>query len=181
MLTMKMLATVTLLALCAAASPEKKPMSFHDLKANTLDGKSQALSVYKGKVVLVVNTASQCGFTPQYAGLEKLSEDYKAKGVVVLGFPSNEFGGQEPGSPQEIKQFCELKYKVKFPMFEKVKTQGDGQSPVYAFLTAKHGAPQWNFHKYVVGKDGQVKGEFKSAVTPESAELRQAIDHALAE
>ena len=99
----------------------------------------------------------------------------------MLGFPSNEFGGQEPGSAQDIKQFCELKYKVKFPMFEKVKTQGDGQSPVYAFLTAKHGAPQWNFHKYVVGKDGQVKGAFKSSVTPESTELRQAIDHALAE
>jgi glutathione peroxidase len=177
---MKLFATLFLLTLTAAA-PEKKPMGLYDLKASTLDGKSQALSSYKGKVVLVVNTASQCGFTPQYAGLEKLYGDYRAKGFAVLGFPSNEFGGQEPGTAHDIQQFCELKFHVTFPMFEKVKTQGDGQSPIYAFLTAKHGAPQWNFHKYVVGKDGQVKAEFKSNVTPESAELRQAIDRALAE
>jgi glutathione peroxidase len=156
-------------------------MSFFDLKTNRLNGHAESLSDYKGKVVLVVNTASACGFTPQYAGLEKLYESYKAKGVVVLGFPSNEFGGQEPGSSQEIAKFCELRFKVTFPMFEKVKTKGDGQSPVYQFLTRKHDAPKWNFHKYVVGKDGQVKAAFPSAVEPESAELKKALDSALTE
>jgi glutathione peroxidase len=165
----------------AKAEPrsEKKPMSFHDLSANRLDGKPEPLSGYQGKVVLVVNTASECGYTPQYAGLEKLYQEYKSKGVVVVGFPSNDFGGQEPGSAEEIKKFCELRYKVTFPMFEKVKTKGDGQSPVYAFLSKDHPAPKWNFHKYVVGKDGQVKAAFPSSVTPESAELKSAIDSAL--
>jgi glutathione peroxidase len=154
-------------------------MSFYDLKTHTLDGKSVDLSQYKGKVVLVVNTASECGFTPQYEGLENLYESMKAKGVVVIGFPSNDFGGQEPGSPEQIQQFCSTKFHVQFPMMEKVKTKGDGQSPVYAFLTAKHDAPKWNFHKYVVGKDGQVAGSFGSAVKPDSAELKAAIDAAL--
>lgn len=160
---------------------EKKPMSFHHLSANRLDGKPEKLSGYQGKVVLVVNTASECGYTPQYAGLEKLHQEYKDKGLVVAGFPSNDFGGQEPGSSEEIKKFCELRYKVTFPMFEKVKTKGDGQSPVYAFLSQHHPAPKWNFHKYVVGKDGQVKAGFPSAVTPDSAELKAAIDSALAQ
>jgi glutathione peroxidase len=162
-------------------STEKKAMSLHDLSANRLDGKPEKLSSYQGKVVLVVNTASQCGYTPQYAGLEKLYQEYKDKGLVVAGFPSNDFGGQEPGSSAEIKQFCELRYKVTFPMFEKVKTKGDGQSPVYAFLAKDHPAPKWNFHKYVVGKDGQVKASFPSSVAPESAELKAAIDSALAQ
>ncbi|MFP2929275.1 glutathione peroxidase [Pyxidicoccus sp. 3LG] len=164
-----------------AVAPETKPMSFHDLSANRLDGKPENLSSYQGKVVLVVNTASECGYTPQYAGLEKLYQDYKDKGLVVVGFPSNDFGGQEPGSAEEIKKFCELRYKVTFPMFEKVKTKGDGQSPVYAFLAKEHPAPKWNFHKYVVGKDGQVKAAFPSAVTPDSAELKTAIDGALSQ
>lgn len=165
----------------SAPTSEKKPMSFHDLTANRLDGKPEKLTGYQGKVVLVVNTASECGYTPQYAGLEKLHQEYKDKGLVVVGFPSNDFGGQEPGSSEEIKKFCELRYKVTFPMFEKVKTKGDGQSPVYAFLSQHHPAPKWNFHKYVVGKDGQVKAGFPSAVTPDSAELKAAIDSALAQ
>lgn len=160
---------------------EKKSMSLHDLSANRLDGKAEKLSDFQGKVLVVVNTASECGYTPQYAGLEKLYQDYKDKGVVVLGFPSNDFGGQEPGSSEEIKKFCELRFKVTFPMFEKVKTKGDGQSPVYAFLAKDHDAPKWNFHKYVVGKDGQVKAGFPSKVTPESDELRKAVDAALAQ
>ncbi|NTX04363.1 MULTISPECIES: glutathione peroxidase [Myxococcus] len=160
---------------------EKKPMSLHDLSANRLDGKAEKLSDFQGKVLVVVNTASECGYTPQYAGLEKLFQDYKDKGVVVLGFPSNDFGGQEPGSSEDIKKFCELRFKVSFPMFEKVKTKGDGQSPVYAFLAKNHDAPKWNFHKYVVGKDGQVKAGFPSKVTPESDELRKAVDAALAQ
>ncbi len=156
-------------------------MSFFDLSANRLNGTSESLSSYKGKVILVVNTASECGFTPQYKGLEALYEAYREKGLVVLGFPSNEFGGQEPGTSAEIAQFCERKYAVKFPMFEKVKTQGQGASPIYAFLTTKEAAPKWNFHKYLVGKNGQVIASFPSKVTPDSAELHAAIDAALAQ
>ncbi|MCP3060476.1 glutathione peroxidase [Myxococcus sp. K38C18041901] len=162
-------------------STEKKPMSLHALSANRLDGKPANLSDYQGKVLVIVNTASECGYTPQYAGLEKLFQDYKDKGVVVLGFPSNDFGGQEPGSSEQIAKFCELRFKVTFPMFEKVKTKGEGQSPVYAFLSKDHDAPKWNFHKYVVGKDGQVRAGFPSKVTPESDELRKAVDAALAQ
>ena len=170
-----------ILALLCLAATTEKPMSLYDLTVNSLDGKPQSLSTYKGKVSLVVNTASECGFTPQYEGLEKLHEAMKDKGVVVLGFPSNDFGGQEPGSAEEIKKFCSLKFHVQFPLMEKVKTKGDGQSPVYAFLTAKNDAPAWNFHKYVVGKDGQVKASFKSQVTPQSDELKKALETALAE
>jgi glutathione peroxidase len=161
------------------AAAKEPAMSLHDLTANTIDKKPQPLSAYKDKVALVVNTASECGYTPQYAGLEKLYEEYKGKGLVVLGFPSNDFGGQEPGTEAEIKTFCSTRFKVTFPMFQKVKTKGEGQSPVYAFLTAKHGDPKWNFHKYLVGKDGKVLAAFPSKVAPESGELRAAIDAAL--
>ncbi|WP_208721260.1 glutathione peroxidase [Corallococcus aberystwythensis] len=175
----------TVLSLSTAASAadktEKKAMSLHQLSANRLDGKSEKLSDFQGKVALVVNTASECGYTPQYKGLEALYQGYKDKGVVVLGFPSNDFGGQEPGTSEQIAKFCELRFKVSFPMFEKVKTKGEGQSPVYAFLARDHGEPKWNFHKYVVGKDGQVKAAFPSSVTPDSPELKAAIDKALAE
>lgn len=180
MRTLTLLSTLAAVTFGAAALAEPV-MSFFDLKTNRLDGKAENLSAYKGKVLLVVNTASECGYTPQYAGLEKLYKEYKDKGVVVLGFPSNDFGGQEPGSAKEIAQFCERRFKVTFPMFEKVKTKGDGQSPVYEFLARKHGAPKWNFHKYVVGKDGQVKAAFASDVEPESAELKKALDGALAQ
>jgi glutathione peroxidase len=169
------------LAMLPAAQATEKVMSIHDLRANTLDGRPKSLSDYKGKVLVVVNTASECGFTPQYEGLEKLYESYKDRGVVVLGFPSNDFGKQEPGSAEEIKKFCETRYHVTFPMFEKVVTHGEGQSPVYKFLTAKNGEPKWNFHKYVVGKDGQVKAAFGSKVTPDSKELDDAIQAALKE
>ncbi len=154
-------------------------MSLFDLKTQTLDGKPVDLSRYKGKVALVVNLASQCGFTPQYAGLEALHKELEAKGVAVLGFPSNDFGQQEPGTPEEIQKFCSLRYNVTFPLFQKVKTHGDGQSPVYTFLAEKHGAPRWNFHKYVVGKDGEVVAAFPSKVAPESKELRDALAAAL--
>ncbi len=176
-----MLALCLAAVLTAAPTPEKPAMSFFDFKTNTLEGKPADLAQYKGKVAVVVNTASACGYTPQYEGLEKLHSDLKDKGVVVLGFPSNDFGGQEPGTPEEIRKFCTLKFKVDFPLFEKVKTKGDGQSPIYAFLSTKDGPPKWNFHKYVVGKDGKVKAAFKSGVTPDSAELKAAIDAALKE
>ena len=154
-------------------------MSLHELTADTIDGKPQPLSAYKGQVLLVVNVASQCGYTPQYTGLEKLWQEYQGKGVTILGFPSNDFGEQEPGSEAEIKKFCSTRYSVTFPLFKKVKTQGDGQSAVYNFLAAKHGAPKWNFHKYLVGKDGKVLQAFPSKVAPEDKGLRDAIDSAL--
>lgn len=156
-------------------------MTFHDLQTKRLDGQTVNLSEYKGKVLLVVNTASECGYTPQYAGLEKLWGDYKNKGLVVLGIPSNDFGGQEPGTAEEIAKFCDQRYKVTFPMLEKVHTKGADQSPIYEFLARNHGGPKWNFHKYLVGKDGQVRAAYPSKVAPESSELRAAIDQALAE
>jgi glutathione peroxidase len=155
-------------------------MSLYDLSVRTLEGKEQPLSAYRGKVALVVNVASACGYTPQYAGLEKLSKAHAAKGLVVLGFPSNDFGAQEPGTPEEIRDFCSTKWGVTFPLFEKVTTKGAAQSPVYALLAAKDGGPKWNFHKYLVGKDGTVLAGFPSKVAPESAELASAIDAALA-
>lgn len=162
-------------------SKQEKIMSFFDLSAKDIDGKDVSLGAYKGKVILAVNVASKCGYTPQYTGLQSLYENYKDKGVVVLGFPSNEFGGQEPGTEAEIKQFCSLNYHVTFPMFAKVSVKsGDGQAPVYQFLTRTQPAPRWNFSKYLVGKDGQVIAAYDSRVAPDSAELIKAIDTALA-
>jgi glutathione peroxidase len=155
--------------------------SLYDLTANTLEGAPQPLSAYRGKVALVVNTASQCGFTPQYAGLQSLHEALRDQGFVVLGFPSNDFGQQEPGSAEEIRAFCQRRYGVDFPLFEKGVTQGPGQSAVFAFLTAHHPAPRWNFFKYLVGKDGGVRGVFSSQVAPDAEPLRAAIAAALAE
>ena len=154
-------------------------MDFFSQTVKLLDGGTQDLAAYKGKVVLVVNTASECGYTPQYAGLQKLHETYASKGVVVLGVPSNEFGAQEPGNAETIQGFCTKRFGVTFPLLEKQKVKGADKSPLYQFLTKGHGEPQWNFHKFLVGKDGQVKGAFKSGVTPEGKELTQAIETAL--
>jgi glutathione peroxidase len=155
--------------------------SLYDLKVTTLDGRPADLSAYKGKVALVVNVASQCGFTPQYAGLEKLYRELAPKGVVILGFPSNDFGGQEPGTAEEIGQFCQKNYGVTFPMFAKVVTKkGPDQSPVYSFLGESGSLPQWNFSKYVVDKNGKVEAFFPSRVAPDAPELRTAIEKALA-
>jgi len=154
-------------------------MSFFDLSATTLDGRDQPMSAYQGKVLLVVNTASECGFTPQYAGLEKLWQEYRGRGLVVLGFPSNDFGRQEPGTAEEIRSFCDLKFHITFPVFAKVKTKGDGQSPVFAFLTAKHPRPSWNFYKYLIGRDGEVHDYFVSMTKPNSRRLHRAIEAAL--
>ena len=135
---------------------------YENSKSIPLDGKPVDLARYKGHVVLVVNVASHCGFTPQYAGLEKLYLDNKDKGFVILGFPSNDFGGQEPGTPAEIATFCSSKYNVTFPMFEKVVTKGPGQSPVYQFLTTGFPAPTWNFCKYLIVYDAHGKGFFRN-------------------
>jgi glutathione peroxidase len=155
---------------------------FYQLKTKTLQGEPADLSQYAGKVALVVNVASQCGFTPQYAGLESLHEEMKEQGFVVLGFPSNDFGGQEPGSADEIATFCKKNYGVTFPMFTKVVTkEGPDQSPIYAFLGEGGDLPSWNFCKYLVGKDGKVVQFFPSKVAPEAPELRAAIEKALGE
>src|SRR5687768_1758653 len=155
--------------------------SFYDLKALSLDGKPADLAQYRGKVSLVVNVASKCGYTPQYEGLEKLQRQMKDKGFNVLGFPSNDFGGQEPGTAQEIATFCKLTYDVTFPMFEKVVTRkGTDQSPVYTFLGSSGNLPAWNFSKYVVDKQGRIVAFFTSQVTPEDPALRSAITKALA-
>jgi glutathione peroxidase len=154
---------------------------FYALTATDIDGKPQPLSQYSGKVALVVNTASECGYTPQYEGLESLFAELEPRGFVVLGWPSNDFGGQEPGSAEDIKKFCSDKYHVSFPMFEKVVTKsGSGQSPIYDNLGKATGKlPSWNFCKYLVGKDGTVLAFYPSKVTPSDAELRKDIEAAL--
>ncbi len=155
--------------------------SLYDLRTQTLLGRPADLAAYRGKVTLVVNVASECGYTPQYDGLEKLHRELSPKGFSVLGFPSNDFGGQEPGTAQQIAEFCRRNYGVTFPMFEKLSTQpGPGQSPIYRFLGASGHLPAWNFSKYVVGKDGKVVAFFPSAIAPESPELRAAIQKAMA-
>ncbi len=172
-----------MLAVSASAVDKGAPVSnFYELKTTSLSGKPVNLSDYKGKVTLVVNVASECGFTPQYKGLEALHKEYAAKGFSILGFPSNEFGGQEPGSAEQIATFCQKNYGVSFPMFHKLVTKpGADQSPEYAFLTQGGQVPNWNFCKYVVGKDGKVRGFYPSKVEPESKELRDAITAALAQ
>src|SRR6266478_5407144 len=175
------LVALTLFTAVAALAAGAAVSSFYDLKTNTLLGQPADLGIYRGKVTLVVNVASYCGYTPQYQGLEKLHRDLAGKGFAVLGFPSNDFGEQEPGSPQEIAEFCKRTYDVTFPMFAKVVTKsGPDQSPIYKFLGGIGHLPAWNFAKYVVGKDGRVVAFFPSDVTPEAPELRHAIDNALA-
>src|ERR1041385_4057211 len=170
-----------LLLVAAIAAVSAQSASFYDLKTKTLLGKPADLSQYRGKVSLVVNVASKCGFTPQYEGLEKLQREMKGKPFNVLGFPSNDFGQQEPGSAEEIAQFCKLTYDVTFPMFEKVVTKHEaGQSPIYAFLGQSGKLPAWNFSKYVIDKQGHITAFFPSDVTPEDARLRDAINRALA-
>ncbi len=170
----------------AASQPAPKAAptgtGFYALSANDIDDKPQALAQYQGKVTLVVNVASKCGFTPQYEGLEKLYTELAPKGFVILGWPSNDFGGQEPGSAEEIKSFCSSKYNVTFPMFAKVVTKaGADQSPIYTNLEKATGKlPTWNFCKYLVGKDGKVIAFYPSKVTPSDVELRKAIETALA-
>jgi glutathione peroxidase len=156
-----------------------------DFTLNSIDGKPAPLSQYQGKVVLIVNVASKCGYTPQYTGLEKVYEKYKDKGFVILGFPANNFMGQEPGTNEEIKTFCSSKYNVTFPMYSKISVKGEDTHPLYKFLTDKQANPttggdiNWNFTKFLVGKDGKVIARFEPAVTPESPEVTGAIEKAL--
>jgi glutathione peroxidase len=174
---------VMAIALAGATAMEAAaPMadSFYDMKTTTLAGKPAELKEYAGKVTLVVNVASKCGYTPQYKGLQALYTELAPKGFVILGFPSNDFGGQEPGTAEEIKSFCDLNYGVTFPLFSKVVTKaGADQSPIYAWLGQTGNLPKWNFSKYLIDKDGKVVGFYPSAVTPDAPELRAAIEEAL--
>ena len=162
------------------AAPASQPASdsIHSLSAKSIDGKAVSFADYKGKVLLIVNTASECGFTGQYAGLEALYAKYRDRGLVVLGFPSNDFH-QEPASGQEIAKFCKVRYGVTFPLFEKAPVSGASASPVFKFLAQKHGEPKWNFYKYLVGKNGQVLGQYSSRTSPDSSDLTAAIEAAL--
>lgn len=156
--------------------------AIYELTVPTPDGGVKSFSEYKGKPVLLVNVASKCGFTPQYAGLEKLNQQYKQRGLVIVGVPCNDFGGQEPGTSEEIQQFCSLNYGVTFELLGKVHLLGEDKHPLYQWLT-EHAEPQgdvkWNFEKFLISKNGEVAGRFSSRVVPEDAELIQAIEQQL--
>jgi glutathione peroxidase len=170
--------------LLPALALAKEPDSLYAMKAKSLAGKTVKLSTFKGKVALVVNVASKCGFTPQYKGLEALYEKYSKDGFVVLGFPSNDFHSQEPGADADISKFCELNYGVKFPMFTKDHVTGEQTQPVYKFLKAspvgaKDGEIGWNFTKFLVGKDGRVAARFSSLTDPLSSKVTAKIEELL--
>ena len=161
--------------------------SVFDFKVEDINSKSVELSKYKGQVLVIVNTASQCGYTPQYDELEKIFKKYQSQGFMILGFPSNDFGNQEPGSNQEIKKFCDLKtgqYKISFPLFSKSNVKSSPQNPLFSFLTSKanprlKGDIDWNFEKFLINKKGELVGRFKSDITPTSAALTSAIENEL--
>jgi glutathione peroxidase len=175
------LAGISIAGMAFAAS------SVYDFTLSSIDGAATPLSSFKGKVVLLVNVASKCGFTPQYAGLEKLYETYKDKGFVIVGVPANNFGSQEPGSDAEIKTFCSRNYNVTFPMMSKLSVKGSDTTPLYQYLTDKSANPhtggeiKWNFTKFLIDKKGNVINRFEPAVTPEAADLVKAVETALAQ
>ncbi len=170
------LCAVGLVALIGPAQAATCPALLDRSVPRLQDEQPQSLCQYAGKVVLVVNTASQCGFTPQYKGLEALYERLRGEGLVVLGFPSNDFGGQEPGSATEIAAFCENQFAVKFPMFSKVTVKGDKAHPFYADLARRSGkSPLWNFHKYLVSRDGQTVRSYTSLTEPDDAALLRDV------
>ena len=179
MKTIAILATVIAMTTLAANAE-----SIYDIKLKDIDGKDTTLAAYKGKAILIVNVASKCGYTKQYAGLETTYQKYKDKGFVVLGFPCNQFNGQEPGTNEEIKQFCSSKYGVTFPLFDKIEVNGANRNPLYVALAGKDspfpGDIRWNFNKFLVGKDGKILKRFDSGVKPDSEELIKAIEAALA-
>ena len=161
------------------------PRSIYDFKMKDIDGKDVRLKKYKGNVLLVVNTASKCGYTPQYEGLQAIFDKYKDRGFYVLGFPANNFGGQEPGTESQIKEFCTTKYKVSFPMFAKISVKGEDQAPLYAYLTSPMTDPAfggeitWNFNKFLIDRRGKIIGRFTSKDKPESSTVTAAIEAAL--
>lgn len=159
--------------------------TIYSYEVNDLTGKTVPLSNYQGKILLIVNTASECGFTPQYSELENLYKEYKDKGFEILAFPSNDFGGQEPLQGQELKAFCEVKYKTTFPVFEKIKVKGEYAHPLYKYLSNKklNGrvgvAPKWNFQKYLVNRKGEVVDYYLSMTSPTSNKVKRAIEKCL--
>jgi glutathione peroxidase len=157
--------------------------SLYNIPLKDIDGKSASLKPFEGKVLLIVNVASKCGYTPQYAGLEAIYKKYNDKGFAVLGFPCNQFGSQEPGTGQEIRQFCTSTYQVTFPLFDKIEVNGENRNALYETLAGKDspfpGNIKWNFTKFLVGRDGKILARFDSKVTPESPELTKAIESAL--
>ena len=179
---MKRLLLVLMLSATAAFAADTK--SILDIPLKDIDGKDTSLAAYKGKVLLVVNVASQCGLTPQYEGLQALHEKFKDAGLVVLGFPCNDFGAQEPGTNAEIKTFCTENYKVSFPMFDKIHVKGPEQHPLYAALTGKDGAfpgnVEWNFGKFLIGRDGKAVKRIDPNTEPNDAELVKTIEETLA-
>ena len=178
----KLFVLVALLGMSVMAAEK----TIYDFILNSIDGQPTPLSTFKGKVVLLVNVASRCGFTPQYAGLESIYEKYKDRGFVIVGIPANNFGGQEPGTNQEIKTFCAAKYNVTFPMMAKVSVKGSDITPLYQFLTDKSLNPDtggeigWNFTKFLVDPDGKTIARFDSKVEPDSPQVTSAIEKALA-
>jgi glutathione peroxidase len=178
---MKTFALITLLAMTALTTSAQ---SLYDIKLKDIDGKDTTLAAYKGKAVLIVNVASRCGYTKQYTGLEALYQKYKDQGFVVLGFPCNQFGGQEPGTNEEIKEFCSSRFSVTFPLFDKLEVNGANRHPLYVMLAGKDspfpGDIKWNFNKFLIGKDGKILNRFESKVTPESDEMNKAVQAALA-
>ena len=160
-------------------------MAIYDAPVRTLEGGPAALSDYQGKALLIVNVASQCGLTPQYSGLQQLHEEYGGRGFEVLGFPCNQFGAQEPGTPEEIAGFCETNYGVEFPLFEKLEVNGEDRHPLYEDLTAvpdgagEAGDIQWNFEKFLVSPNGEIVGRFRPMTSPDDPDLVQAIEDQL--
>jgi glutathione peroxidase len=158
--------------------------SIYDIPLKDIDGNATSLSPYKGQVVLIVNVASHCGYTPQYTALEALYQKYKSQGLVICGFPCNQFGGQEPGTDTEIKQFCTATYNVTFPMFDKLEVNGDNRHPLYVLLAGKDspypGNIRWNFTKFLIGRDGKILNRFDSGVKPDSDQVTKAVEAALA-
>ena len=169
-------------SLCVSNAVAAADSFLYDFTLTGIDGKPMLLSQFKGKVVLLVNTASECGYTPQYEGLEKLYLDYKDKGLVIVGVPSNDFGGQEPGKATEIASFCKLNYGVTFPLADKTVVTGDAADPLYVWAGEKAGMlgrPTWNFHKYLFGRDGKFIDWFSTPTKPESAKIVSAVETAL--
>jgi glutathione peroxidase len=158
--------------------------SIYDIAVKDIDGTDTTLNAYKGKVILIVNVASECGFTPQYKNLEAVYEKYKDQGFVILGFPCNQFGAQEPGTDEEIKQFCTSKYFITFPLFDKIEVNGPNRHPLYVALAGETspfpGKIGWNFTKFLISKDGKILNRFDSKITPDSPEATAAIEAALA-
>ena len=175
---------VTFLAVAAVSRVLAAPMNITEIPVQDIEGKPSSLKAQKAQVILVVNVASKCGLTPQYEALEKLHRKYKDRGFSVVGFPCNDFGAQEPGTPDEIKQFCKSKYDVSFPLMGKVHVKGDEQHPLYAALTGKDaafpGEIKWNFGKFLVTADGKVLKRFEPRTTPDDPEVTKAIEAALA-